>query len=120
MASTTEIGKKGEAYALQYLRRKGYKILDVNWYYKKKELDIVARQNDTLVVIEVKTRKKDGFESPKEAVTRKKQRMIIKAANAYVTENEMDLEVRFDIVEVIISGKMHEIEHIEDAFYPLL
>ena len=118
VASTTEIGKQGEAYALRYLRRKGYTIVDINWYYQKKELDIIARYDNKLVIVEVKTRKEGGMEPPKEAVTAKKQRLIIKAADAYVMEHEIDEEVRFDIIEVIISGKLHEIEHIEDAFYP--
>ncbi|MBN2520457.1 MAG: YraN family protein, partial [Bacteroidales bacterium] len=73
-----------------------------------------------IVFVEVKTRNTNYFENPKEAVTRKKQRFIIEAANAYIEKYNIDLEARFDIVSIILQGAKYEIEHIEDAFYPMI
>jgi|SRR5690554_1224798 len=120
MAEHNKVGKKGEEIALVYLREKGYKILVTNWLYRKAELDIVAIHNNFLVVAEVKTRTSTVFETPKEAVTLKKQKHIIRAADAYIQEHDIHLECRFDIVSVLIQNNTVEIEHIEDAFYPML
>lgn len=120
MALHNEIGKKGEALALTHLREKGYHVRETNWLYRKAELDIVAEFDDYLVVVEVKTRSSREFESPKEAVTIKKQKHIVRAADAYIQQFDIDMECRFDIVSVLIQGNEIEIEHIEDAFYPML
>ncbi|HPD96427.1 MAG: YraN family protein [Bacteroidales bacterium] len=120
MSSHVELGKKGEDIAARYLVGKGYKILHRNWRYLHKELDIVATQNKYLVVVEVKTRLSDYWEEPKEAVRRKKQKNIIEAADEYVTRYNINLDVRFDIISILISNGKVEVEHIEDAFYPTL
>lgn len=120
MALHNEIGKKGEALALTYLREKGYHVRETNWLYRKAELDLVTEFEDQLVVVEVKTRTSREFESPKEAVTIKKQKHIVRAADAYIQQFDIDMECRFDIVSVLIQGNEIEIEHIEDAFYPML
>jgi putative endonuclease len=120
MALHNEIGKKGEAIALAHLREKGYRLRETNWLYRKAELDIVAEFNNQLIVVEVKTRTSREFESPKEAVTIKKQKHIVRAADAYIQQFDIDLECRFDIVSVLIEGNNIDIEHIEDAFYPML
>ena len=110
-------GKKGENIARIYLIRKGYKILHTNWRFKHQEIDIIALDKENIVFIEVKTRSSEYFENPKDAVTIKKQKFIINAANAYIEEREIDLEARFDVISIILSNPI-EIEHIEDAFYP--
>lgn len=120
ISSHVELGKKGEDIAARYLVGKGYKILHRNWRYLHKELDIVATQNKYLVVVEVKTRLSDYWEEPKEAVRRKKQKNIIEAADEYVTRYNINLDVRFDIISILISNGKVEVEHIEDAFYPIL
>ena len=120
MAEHNELGKEGEALAYNLLKKKGYQILDMNWRYGKNELDIIAMDNEYLVIVEVKTRCNPYFETPKEAVTLKKQKNIIRAANAYVIENDIENETRFDIISVMFWNNKVEIEHIEDAFYPLL
>lgn len=120
MAEHNIKGKEGEALARKLLRKKGYEILASNWRYGKKELDIVARHKDLLVVVEVKTRSNPYFETPKEAVTIRKQKNIIKAANAYIEENNINQETRFDIISVLFWNNRTEVEHIEDAFYPLV
>ncbi|OFX86004.1 MAG: hypothetical protein A2W99_16640 [Bacteroidetes bacterium GWF2_33_16] len=116
MSEHINLGKEGEEQALRFLVSSGYKIRHKNWRYKKNEVDIIAEKNNLLIVIEVKTRTNDYFESPKEAVTKKKQRFIIKATEAYIQQFNIDSETRFDIVSVIIRNGNSEIEHIEDAF----
>ncbi len=120
MADHNILGKKGEELAKQYLVEKGYKIRHLNWRHKKNEIDIVAKKNHFLVVVEVKTRTNDYFENPKEAVTKKKQKNIINATEAYINEYDINLETRFDIVAVTLSNNKKEIEHIKDAFQPSL
>lgn len=120
MAEHNALGKKGETIAIAYLRERGYEILHTNWRYQKSEIDIIAREAQELVVVEVKTRSSDNVERPKEAVTPSKQKRIVKAADAYIQENKIDLECRFDIVSIIIKEGETEVEHIKDAFYPTL
>lgn len=120
MAEHNLIGKKGEAIAFEYLKKKGYKILEVNWRYKKAEIDLITQKDNFIVIVEVKTRTSEEFESPKEAVTIGKQKHIVRAADAYIQEKEIDLECRFDVVSVLILSNETSIEHIEDAFHPLL
>lgn len=120
MAIHNELGVLGEEIATNYLLKKHYKILDRNWRWKKKELDIIAFDKEYLVFIEVKTRKFGSLENPKDAVTRKKQNFIIEGANAYIESKQLENEVRLDIISVIIKNKENIIEHIEDAFYPIV
>lgn len=120
MAEHNELGVLGEEIAVDYLKRQGYKILTRNYRHKKEEVDIIAQHNKTLIVIEVKARNSDYHQSPQEAVTKKKQASIIKVANAYIEENEIDLETRFDVIAILITEKEINVEHFEDAFYPLL
>ncbi len=120
MAEHNEIGEKGERLTQVFLQEKGYQLIELNWRHRKDELDIIAVDRDTLVFVEVKTRSSRCFENPKDAVTIKKQRNIIRAANAFIEDKNLSLDARFDIVSVLIEGKKVEIEHIEDAFYPML
>ena len=103
---STETGRAGELAARLFLAGKGYDILEVNWRFKKLEVDIIAKKQDTLVFIEVKTRKKQQF--------------LVAAANQYVTERDLAFESRFDIVSVISPDKNQTIKHLEGAFFPLL
>ena len=120
MAEHNEIGAEGEAIAKAHLQELGYEILEQNWRYQKAEIDLIAQFNQTLVVVEVKTRTSKEFERPQDAVTIGKQKHLIRAADAYIQEREIDLECRFDIVSVLIQGENTSIEHIEEAFVPLL
>ena len=120
MAEHNDLGKIGEEKAYRFLVEKGFKVLCRNWRYKKAELDIVTENDGQLVIVEVKTRTSMDFERPQEAVTLKKQRQIILGANAFIEENDIHLECRFDVVSVLILKNKVEIEHIEDAFMPLL
>jgi len=120
MAEHNLIGKKGEENAIKYLQANGYKIRHCNWRFKKNEIDIICEENNLLVVVEVKTRTSEYFENPKEAVTKKKQKSIIKATEAYIFEFDIQFETRFDIISVTIIGNQMHIEHIKDAYQPSL
>ena len=120
MAEHNELGHTGEKIAADYLKAKGYEILAANWQFKHKEIDLIARDGDYLVIVEVKTRSSDGWENPREAVTNKKIHFLIDATEAYIMKNDIMLETRFDIITLIPSGDEWEIEHIKEAFYPTL
>ena len=113
-------GKKGEEIASQYLENRGYKILARNWQYMHKELDIIAFHQKELVFVEVKTRMEGSLIKPEEAVNKKKQRLLVIAANLYIQKHDLNHEVRFDIISVVYSTNSFRIEHIENAFYPIL
>lgn len=118
MASHNELGKIGEEIAVQYLLRKGYKILCRNFFFDKSEIDIIAqKEKDTLVIVEVKTRNSDFFGDPQSFVTPGKIQNLVKAANEYVVSKDLDLEVRFDIIAILKNQKQESLEHFENAFY---
>lgn len=119
MARSHDTGKKGEALAKQYLQEKGITILESNWQSSHQEIDIIARQGDLLLIVEVKSRNSDFFGEPQASVTRRKQRMLVRAANHYAMTRHQGLEVRFDIISILFRGDTHAITHIENAFYPI-
>jgi len=115
--NTKSIGDLGEAAAVKLLKRKGFKILETNYFMSFGEIDIIAKNKKTLVFVEVKTRKSDEFGKPGDAVGRSKQKRIIMVANHYISTFEEDLDVRFDVIEVTADGnKVSAINHIEGAF----
>ena len=103
MAEHNELGKKGEEIAAGFLLKLKWKILARNWRYKKDELDIIATHNNQLVIVEVKTRRLNAIERPQDAVNIPKQKRLIRAADAFIQEREIDLECRFDIISVIFD-----------------
>ena len=119
MTPSDELGKKGEEIAVGYLKKEGYKILARNWFYDHKEIDIIARQGEEIVIVEVKTREGDYFEEPWEAVSTRKIRNLIEAADAWLNQRNVDLETRFDVISIIFSDDVHyELTHFPDAFIP--
>lgn len=116
MAEHNELGNLGEERAQAYLRNKGYHILQTNWHIGKLELDIIAKKDDWLVIVEVKTRSTETFEHPEEAITIRKIRNIITATHEYILQFDWKGETRFDVISVIPHGQEFIIEHIEDAF----
>ena len=118
MAQHNETGKKGELLAADFIKKKGYRIVKSNWHYKHKEIDIIAYDNDELVIVEVKLRSSDYYGDPSEFVTRKKQRYLIEAAEAYLETISEAPEVRFDIISILGSEPNYRYEHITDAFNP--
>jgi putative endonuclease len=120
LASTKEIGEIAEGLAQQHILKLGYKIKDTNWNYGHLELDIVAKDGDQLVIIEVKSRNGIRYEHPSEAVTNAKIKRIVEAAEAYIFEKDLHTETRFDVITVIFFKQSHELEHFKDAFYPTM
>lgn len=117
MAEHNELGKLGEELAVEYLKKNGYKILNTNWTFQKAEIDIIAQIENTLAIVEVKTRSSLEFGLPQDFVKPKKIQLLVKAVDAYVNQNSLDLNVRFDIIAIYKENKSFAIEHLIDAFY---
>jgi putative endonuclease len=116
MFSPHELGKQGEQQAIDFLQEKGYSVLDLNWRYQHKEIDIVAEYNNELHIVEVKTRTSVVWQTIDEIVGTAKQKNMLAAAEAYIQQNNIDMNVVFDIVYILqIDGKKH-LELIQDAF----
>ncbi|KAA1246206.1 YraN family protein [Aquimarina sp. RZ0] len=117
MAKHLELGKEGEKLAIGFLMKNGYDILEKNYRYLKSEIDIIARKDNTIVVVEVKTRSTPEFGNPQDFVKPKQIQLLVKAIDYYVISNNLDVEIRFDIVAIIKNKLGTRIEHLEDAFY---
>ncbi|HZL10155.1 MAG TPA: YraN family protein [Prolixibacteraceae bacterium] len=118
MSKASELGRKGEELAVEHLRSIGYKILAINWFSHHLEIDIIAMDGNELVIVEVKARGSDSYEHPSEAVSNKKIRFLVNAAEAYIMENDINIDTRFDVISLVFSGKNFELEHFVNAFYP--
>jgi len=117
MADHNEFGKIAEDLAVDFLVKAEYKILARNFRYLKAEIDIIAEKENQIIIIEVKARNTDAFLEPQEAVNKKKIKLLISAANYFIEENNINKEVRFDIISVLPNQqKTLEINHITDAF----
>jgi len=117
MAKHNELGKEGEQMAVDFLIKNGYEIKERNWRFKKAEVDIIAQKNNTLVAVEVKTRSTDYFGNPQDFIKNKKINLLVNATDAYVNKNNLNVEVRFDVIAIVKNGKNYEIEHLKDAFF---
>ena len=120
MSNNTEKGNAGEEIAVAHLLKHGYQILAKNWRSRHLELDVIAFINNMLIIVEVKLRSGNAVGNPEEFVSLKKQKNIVKAAEAYIIENNIDNETRFDIISIIQNINELKVEHIENAFYPTL
>ena len=123
MAKHNDMGRMGEDFAARYLAQQGYDIMERDWQQGSRDLDIIARTPDgiTVVFVEVKTRTSAELQEPETAVDKKKIRSIANAAHRYLKQSDADYDVRFDIINVIgTSPDNFQLEHIEDAFNPLL
>ncbi|GGB78917.1 UPF0102 protein [Flavobacterium suaedae] len=117
MAEHNELGRQGEQFAVDYLQKQGYKILETNWTFQKAEIDIIAKKENTLAVIEVKTRSSTAFGLPQDFVKPKKIKLLVKAIDEYITKNDLDVDIRFDIVALQKQNNTFKIEHLKDAFF---
>ncbi|EIA10073.1 YraN family protein [Flavobacterium frigoris] len=117
MAEHNDLGKLGEELAVEYLQKNGYAILETNWTFQKAEIDIIAKKENILAIVEVKTRSSLDFGLPQDFVKPKKIQLLVKAVDAYVIEKDLDINVRFDIIAIHKEGKSFAIEHLIDAFY---
>jgi putative endonuclease len=118
MADHNDTGKKGEDLAVEYLLQNGYRVLERNWHNVHQEIDIIAEKDKELAIVEVKCRTGNPMVEPQLSVTRSKQQLLIKAANAYIHQKDIDMETRFDIIAITLGATV-QIDHIEGAFYPL-
>ena len=118
MSAHMETGRWGEELAQEFLKKKGYAILDINWRFPPYEIDIIAQLNDLVVFVEVKTRKDSSHGFPEQAVTRKKANALLKAAEIYLEEKGIENEIRFDIVSILLNTAPPDIFHIEDGINP--
>ncbi|MCZ8196249.1 MAG: YraN family protein [Flavobacterium sp.] len=117
MAEHNELGKFGEELAVEFLQQNGYEILETNWTFQKAEIDIIAQKENILAVVEVKTRSSIEFGLPQDFVKPKKIQLLVKAINEYVISNDLDVEVRFDIIAIYKEDKEYKLDHIEEAFF---
>jgi putative endonuclease len=117
MKASKSLGKRGENQALEYLKKKGYEIVDTNFRYDRAEIDVIARDRGVLVFVEVKTRQANGIGEPEDAVTFRKRDQIRKAAQGYLFRQHLDNEeCRFDVLAIEYGSGTANIRHIEDAF----
>ena len=113
--NTTTVGRGGEALARAFLEQKGYVLLRQNYRNGPREIDLVMRDGECIVFVEVKARSRTRFGTPAEFVTPLKMRQLTLAAEAYlIEENLLSTPARFDVVEVYLSNGA--INHIENAF----
>lgn len=113
------MGAWGEQQAADYLRRRGYRILGLNYRCRFGEIDIIAGRRDLVVFAEVKLRRDDAFAQAREFVTRAKQERILTTAQLWLSENACDLQPRFDVIEVYAPRGAEgpvSFNHIENAF----
>ena len=117
MGKHNEFGAEGEQLATDFLVGKGYEILQKNYRYLKAEIDIIAQKDAILAIVEVRARSNDQIVAIADTITPRKIKLLVAAADHYVVEHELDVEVRFDVITILKNSKIFRIEHIEDAFY---
>ena len=119
MAKHIETGRHGEELAVEFLKNSGFEILETNWRCHRLEVDIIAKDGDTLVFVEVKTRSYDYFGRPEVFVDKKKERHLAMAAAEYMELTGHQWAIRFDVVSVLLkNGGEWEVKHLPDAFWP--
>jgi putative endonuclease len=111
-----QVGSKGEDLAVEFLKDRGYGIIGRNYKTPIGELDIIAKDGETLVFVEVKTRSSNAFGYPFEAVGPRKKHKLKNLALLYLKNQKKSCAVRFDVISINLSGTKNEIEHIKDAF----
>lgn len=115
--SNKDFGNRGERLAVKFLRRQGYKILERNFRLKSGEIDVIAKDGDQIVFVEVKTRSSNNQEFLRASINRAKERRIAKTASYYLgKEKYHGLKGRFDVVLIVNNNGRPNIEHIKNAF----
>ena len=111
--NTTLAGKQGEALAAEYLRKKGYTLLEAGYRSRYGEIDLIVQKRGIVVMVEVKSRKSDHFAKALEAVDSHKQQRLRLTALQWLAAQEKPPQIRFDVIEVYPGGKIH---HLKNAF----
>lgn len=118
MATHNNIGKWGEDIATEYLVVKGYDIVERNWRLEHLEIDIIARNGQRVVFVEVKTRSKAEDADPLLVITKKKLNNLVRSANAYMRLYNMNFTAQFDIIIISGTQEKYTLEHYPDAYFP--
>ena len=117
--SSIQTGQYGEEIAARFLLGEGFELLHRNWRSGRYELDIVARKEGVLHIVEVKSRKADGLTAPEEAMTRAKFNALLRAAQQYVALYRIDAETQFDLIAVdLLPDFTHRLRYIPNAMVP--
>lgn len=114
-----ELGALGERHAARALRAQGLRLLEANYRRKQGEIDLIARDGDTLVIVEVRTRTSTMHHTPRASVNAAKQAQLVRMAHCYLREHRLDdVPCRYDVVEVLATptGEILHINHIPGAF----
>ncbi|WP_047246563.1 YraN family protein [Maribacter thermophilus] len=117
MGRHNEFGKEGEEIAKNFLEKKGYSIRYRNYRYLQAEIDIIALKDNVLAIVEVRSRSSEFIENIAETITPKKIKLLVMAADHYVTSKDLDVEIRFDVITILKNKSVFKIEHLESAFY---
>lgn len=118
MAKHNELGHLGEEYAVKYLMSIGYNIIETDWQFEHKDLDIIAydQEENMLVIVEVKTRSRNDYGEPLEAIDYKKMQNLVKCANIYIKQRNYHGNCRFDVISLVGKSAPFALTHIKDAF----
>jgi TIGR00252 family protein len=117
MPSKRAIGNSGERFAASFLQRQDIAVLERNYTFNHGEIDIVAKDGDELVFVEVKIRRNTRFSSPEESVTPAKQELIRRTAEGYIQEKKLDnISCRFDVVAIRVENGIKKLVHYKNAF----
>ncbi len=114
-----ELGQWGEEAACNHLTSLGYLILERQWRFSKAEIDIIAKEGDVLVFVEVKTKSYNFFGEPEESISLQKEKLIIDGALRYMEKINHEWEIRFDIISILVDAQNNFVlKHFKDAFFP--
>ncbi len=116
MAAHNELGNLGENIATNHLISEGYEILERQWHYKHKEIDIIAQKANTIFIVEVKTRSSENYSSASDLITEKKIEFLAEASEAYLETIDFDGDLQFDVIVIYADDESYKIEHIANAF----
>ncbi len=119
MADHNKLGLLGETIAADHLIFNGYEIKERNWRRQKAEVDLIAVKENLWVFIEVKTRSSTAFGRPEEFITERKLEMVADAAGAYLEANDLQVEIRIDVIGIVLqSDHQFTLNHFEDVYFP--
>ena len=110
------LGKRGEEVAAQHLLAKGYQLIERNWRHKRSEIDLIAKKDNVLVFVEVKTKSYITFGHPEESVDEKKANKVMEGAEEYIYQLDWHGNIRFDVIAIRLEGEGYRLFHFEDAF----
>jgi putative endonuclease len=109
-------GKKGEMLAVAFLENLGWQVLEKNWRHKRSEIDIIAREGEILVFVEVKAKSYTAFGEPEASVDDRKAAKIMEGAEEYIFSTDWHGDIRFDVIAITL-GPHPDIQHFPDAFH---